>query len=74
MKEFPENKIDVTVTEKKDKERKERKKIGEICNIQIDSNKYDNIMDMLLLYKLLKTNGTISIICQTAVCGLTRTR
>ena len=54
MKEFPENKIDVTVTEKKDKERKERKKIGEICNIQIDSNKYDNIMDMLLLYKLLK--------------------
>lgn len=51
MKEFPENKIDVTVTEKKDKE---RKKIGEICNIQIDSNKYDNIMDMLLLYKLLK--------------------
>ena len=54
MKEFPENKIDATVTEKKDKERKERKKIGEICNIQIDSNKYDNIMDMLLLYKLLK--------------------
>ena len=32
----------------------ELEKIGEICNIQIDSNKYDNIMDMLLLYKLLK--------------------
>lgn len=27
MKEFPENKIDVTVTEKKDKERKERKRL-----------------------------------------------